>query len=199
MIPAKLVVATSNAGKMREIRKIFAGTNVELSSLKDIGWEEEIIESGSTFAENAEIKARAVYDKIHLPVLAEDSGLVVDILNGEPGIFSARYAGEGGNDKLNNEKLLGKIRDTEGIITAAFVCSAIYIDDTGILRAEGKLEGQIIKTPRGTNGFGYDPVFMPDGYDITTAEMDPDFKNSISHRGQAIKKLRKLMSGDEVQ
>lgn len=197
MIPSEIIIATTNKGKLREIEKIFEGSGIKLKTLTDIGWEKEIIEDGSTFTENALKKAREVYETVKSPVIAEDSGLVVDKLNGEPGIFSARYAGEKAGDEANNQKLLEKIRQIEDPVKAAFVCSAVYFDGEAEYFAEGRINGRLVREPRGKNGFGYDPLFLPDGYDKTTAELSLEVKNSISHRGQAIKQLRKKILREE--
>lgn len=197
MTPVIITIATTNKGKLREIERIFQGSDIQLQTLADIGWKKEIVEDGATFAENAMIKAREVYGSLKLPVIAEDSGLVVEKLNGAPGIYSARYAGEKAGDEANNKKLLEEIKNIPDPVEAAFVCSAVYFDGETILVSEGRIEGRLVRIPRGENGFGYDPLFLPNGYDKTTAELSPEIKNNISHRGQAMKKLRKMILREE--
>ncbi len=138
-------------------------------------------------------KAKIVFEKFSIPTMADDSGLVVEQLNGEPGIYSARYAGESATDEENNVKLISKLLPLPQPHTAKFVCSAVYYDGEDLLKTSGEIIGQIVHEPRGTNGFGYDPLFLPDGYNQTTAELNLDEKNKISHRSKAFNSLLKLI------
>ncbi|MBV8390142.1 MAG: non-canonical purine NTP diphosphatase [Mucilaginibacter sp.] len=186
-MPLKLVFATNNRHKLEEVsHKI--GDHFELLTLNDIGCTEDIEETGSTFKENATIKSKYVYDKYHLNCFGDDSGLVVDALNGEPGIYSARYAGEHGNHAANIEKVLTGLAGVENR-KARFVTVISLIWDGKEHVFEGVVEGTIRHETTGAGGFGYDPIFQPDGYDITFAEMSMDEKNKISHRARAMEKL----------
>ena len=183
----KIVFATSNKGKLREAREIFKGFEIEpVSSFPT--WKAPD-ETGKTFLQNAVIKAEAAAAAAEgRTVLADDSGLVVPALNGAPGIFSARFSKEG-SDTANRKKLLEKLSGISDR-TAFFVCSAVLIfPDKTLIAAEGKCCGRIIDDERGENGFGYDPVFVPDGFDRTLAELSEDEKNALSHRGKAFGKL----------
>jgi len=186
-MPLKLVFATNNHHKLEEVSQKI-GDHFELLTLNDIGCTEDIEETGSTFEENAVIKSKYVYDKYHLNCFGDDSGLVIDALNGEPGVYSARYAGEHGNHPANIKKVLTKL---EGIKNrkARFitVISLIWEGEEHVF--EGVVEGTICDGTTGTGGFGYDPIFQPDGYDITFAEMSMEEKNKISHRARAMEKL----------
>ena len=183
----KIVFASTNRGKLREAAEIFKG--FEIVPISAFPTWHAPDETGSTFLQNAVIKAEAAAkvapDSI---VLADDSGLVVPALNGAPGIFSARFSAEG-TDCANRKKLLGELSET-GDRSAYFLCTAVLIfPDRTVLAAEGRCYGQIIENERGNNGFGYDPVFVPDGYEKTLAELSEEEKNSISHRGKAFRKL----------
>ena len=190
----KIIFATKNAGKFREVAHILGEEYFELLSLNDFNNVGEIVEDGNTFEENAIKKAKYVYEKYGLPVLADDSGLTVEQLNGEPGIYSARYAGENATDEENNLKLIEKVEDLPEPHRAKFVCAGVYYDGHKILNARGEIIGRLLLEPRGTNGFGYDPLFLPDGYDQTTAELSLDEKNKISHRSKAFNLLLKLIN-----
>lgn len=193
----RIIFATKNSGKLREVNHILGDRDYELLSLYDFNNVGEIIEDGLTFEQNAIKKAIYVFEKFKLPVIADDSGLVVDQLNGEPGIYSARYAGENATDEENNFKVLSKIKDFPKPHRAKFFCSAVYYDGAKLLTAEGEVLGQIIHELRGKNGFGYDPLFLPDGYDQTTAELNLDEKNKISHRSKAFRLLfEKIVRGE---
>ncbi|VAX25090.1 Nucleoside 5-triphosphatase RdgB (dHAPTP, dITP, XTP-specific) [hydrothermal vent metagenome] len=186
----ELIFATGNKGKLAEVQKIFENTNFKIISLYDLGEVPDIEETGSTFAENAVIKAEAIYSLHKLPVIADDSGLAVEQLNGEPGIYSARYAGENCTYDDNNKKLIKVLQQYDTPHKAKFVCSAIYYDGENKITAVGELPGKIISEFRGTNGFGYDPIFVPDGFDRTLAELTTEEKNKISHRAKAFNKLK---------
>lgn len=193
----KIIFATKNYGKLKEVSHILGDEYFELLSLNDFNNVGEIVEDGSTFEENAVIKARIVFEKCGYPVVADDSGLVVEQLNGEPGIYSARYAGENATDEENNKNLISRLLSLPQPHKAKFVCSAVYFDGKNMLKAEGEIVGQIIHEQRGKNGFGYDPLFMPDGYNQTTAELSLDEKNKISHRSKAFKSLfQMIMKGE---
>jgi len=183
----KLVFATNNRHKLEEVsHKI--GDHFELLTLNDIGCTEDIEETGSTFKENAAIKSNYVYKKYHLNCFGDDSGLVVDALNGEPGVYSARYAGEHGNHAANIKKVLAKLDGIENR-KARFVTVISLTWEGKEYVFEGVVNGTIRHETTGTGGFGYDPIFQPDGYDITFAEMTMDEKNKISHRARAMEKL----------
>jgi XTP/dITP diphosphohydrolase len=190
----KIIFATKNAGKFREVAHILREEYFELLSLNDFNNVGEIVEDGLTFEENALIKAKIVYETFKLPVIADDSGLVVEQLNGEPGIYSARYAGENATDEENNLRLIEKVKDLPEPHRAKFVCAAVYYNENIILNAVGEVIGRLLLEPRGKNGFGYDPLFLPDGYDQTTAELSLDEKNKISHRSKAFRSLFKLIN-----
>lgn len=191
----KLVVATNNQGKVKELKKLLEPLGFEPVSLKDEGIEIEVVEDGETFAENARLKAEAVYNIVHCPVIADDSGLEIDFLDGAPGIYSARYAGENATDKERMEKVLSELEGTdESLRTARFVC-ALYciIDDETEYSVLGTCDGVIGTEPVGENGFGYDPIFvLPDGR--TMAELDASEKNEISHRANALRKLAEVLA-----
>ena len=183
-----ILIATKNAGKAREFKKLFSEKGIEVKTLLDMENTPEIDENGKTFTENALIKAQTLTDLYKIPVLADDSGLVVDSLNGEPGVYSARYAGDH-DDEANNEKLLLKLQNKSDR-SAHFVTNIVAIKPTGEkMVVTGRLNGEILKKKRGINGFGYDPLFYVPQKDKTLAEMTISEKNSISHRGIAFKKL----------
>ncbi len=191
----KLVVATNNQGKVKELKKLLEPLGFEPVSLKDEGIEIEVVEDGETFAENARLKAEAVYNIVHCPVIADDSGLEIDFLDGAPGIYSARYAGENATDKERMEKVLSELEGTdESLRTARFVC-ALYciLDDETEYSVLGTCDGVIGTEPVGENGFGYDPIFvLPDGR--TMAELEASEKNEISHRANALRKLAEVLA-----
>lgn len=192
----KLYIATKNKGKVKEIQFVLKDTGIEVLSLADAPEIPDIPETGSTFEENAFIKAKAVYDIIHAPVLADDSGLEVDHLNGAPGIFSARYAGEHASDSNNCTKLLTVMNDVENR-GAGFKCVLVLYDGNSKHVFNGVCRGSINHEPKGENGFGYDPLFIPEGYTQTFAELDAVTKNSVSHRGKALIKLKQFLSAEK--
>jgi XTP/dITP diphosphohydrolase len=185
-----MIFATGNVGKLKEVKKLFAEFNVEILSLKDLENPPEIIENGKTFEENSLIKARTVFADYGVPVFADDSGLVVEQLGGAPGVYSARYAGEKATYAENNKKLLEELKHFPEPHQAKFVCVASYVDGEREFTVRGELPGKIVHEFRGENGFGYDPIFIPKGYDRTLAELSLEEKNKISHRGQAMAKLK---------
>ena len=190
---ARVVLATRNAHKVVELRRILddAGVAVELVGIDAFDGVPEVAETGATFAENALLKAHAVAAATGLPAVADDSGLCVDVLGGMPGVFSARWAGGHGDDVANLQLLLAQLRDVPSDRRSAhFACAAALALPAGIERVvEGRLDGVIIDSPRGSNGFGYDPIFVPDGESRTTAEMAAAEKDSVSHRGRAFRAL----------
>jgi len=195
----KIILASNNANKIREARHILKGTDIEICSLKEAGIVSEPIEDGKTFEENAIIKARATHEKSGMPVIADDSGLTIDVLDGKPGILSSRFSGPTGNDDDNNGKAVEMIRATGNNSSAAsFVCSIAYIDEKGnIATFSGECMGKFILEPRGNRGFGYDPYFLVMEYGRTMAELSDEEKNLISHRGKALSKLAEYIM--EVQ
>jgi XTP/dITP diphosphohydrolase len=191
----RLVLATRNAHKVQELAEILgqAGLDVQLLALPADA--PEVVEDGLTFAENAVKKARSAAAHTGLPAVADDSGLCVDVLNGMPGIFSARWAGTGRDDAANLALVLDQVADVpDGHRGASFVCAAVAALPSGEERVvEGRVVGRLVRSPRGTNGFGYDPIFVPDGHDVTTAEMSPAAKHAISHRGVAFRALAPVL------
>ena len=193
----QLVLATRNAKKLAELDRLLASAGLDVEILGSDAFSDlpEIEETGSTFAENSLIKARAVAAHTGLIAIADDSGLCVDALDGQPGIYSARWAGPGATDESNLDLVLEQIRDVEPAQrTAHFACAAALVLPSGeeyVVR--GQVDGVLLTQRRGVGGFGYDPIFLPDGFDITTAEMTSDQKDAISHRGQAMRALVPLI------
>jgi len=189
----RVVLATKNAHKLIEMRRILddAGLDIELIGTDEFAGLTDVAETGSTFAANALLKARSVCAETGLPAIADDSGLGVDALNGMPGIFSARWSGAHGDDVANLNLLLGQLSDVpDARRGAAFHCAAAVVLPDGTERVvEGIIDGTLIREPRGSNGFGYDPIFIPVGESRTTAEMSADEKDAISHRGRAMRAL----------
>ena len=191
----KIVFASGNLGKVREIREMLSCKKIELVSLKDYPDIPEIVEDGKTFLENALKKARTVSERTGRAVLADDSGLQVDALGGEPGIYSARYAGEGASDDDNINLLLEKLKEVPPEKrTASFCCVLVLYNTDGTYESfESRWPGRIIDDRRGDNGFGYDPVFYVPELNKTAAELPPEIKNRISHRGQSFLKLKQSL------
>ncbi|MFI5237331.1 MAG: RdgB/HAM1 family non-canonical purine NTP pyrophosphatase [Ignavibacteriales bacterium] len=187
----KIIFASKNEGKVKEVRHILTEINAEILSLNDVGFTDEIPETAETLEGNAKIKAETIYNKFKLPTIADDSGIIALQLGNEPGVYSARYAGENATDEENNNKLLEKLKSFPEPHKGKFICAAVYYFGTEFIVSMGEITGTIIKEPRGTNGFGYDPLFLPDGYDKTTAELPPGIKNKISHRFRAFDQLKK--------
>jgi len=187
----RAVLATRNAHKVEEVRRILAPYDVQLVSLGEFPDVGEVAETGATFADNALLKAEAVARATGLLALADDSGLAVAALNGMPGVFSARWTGKHGDDVANLRLVLDQIADVpDERRGAAFVCAAAAVTPAGErLVVEGRVEGVLIRAPRGSNGFGYDPIFVPVGEERTTAEMSAEEKDAISHRGLAFRAL----------
>lgn len=189
----RFVLASGNAGKVVELEQLLAGSGVELVAQTSLGVT-DADETGLTFVENALIKARHAARVTGLPALADDSGICVDALDGAPGLYAARYAGTHGDSAANNAKLL---RELDGVPThkrtAYFIAVLVVLrhaDDPAPLIAEGRWHGHILEAPRGEGGFGYDPLFLPDGHEVSAAELDAALKNRLSHRGQALDVLR---------
>jgi XTP/dITP diphosphohydrolase len=189
----RLVLATANPHKVVELSRILEASHVDvaLASLSEFPGAPAVAETGATFAENALLKAHAIAQFTGLPAVADDSGLCVDALNGMPGVLSARWSGDHGDDAANLHLLLAQISDVpDDRRGAQFVCAAVLARPDGLEQvSEGRVTGRLIREPRGSNGFGYDPIFVPDSADITTAEMDPADKDRISHRGKALRGL----------
>jgi XTP/dITP diphosphohydrolase len=189
----KLIFASYNQGKVIEVKDIFNSSSIHLISLVDLEDVPEIIEDGKTFRDNAIKKAKIIFEKFGLPTIADDSGLIVKQLNGRPGVYSARYAGEGCTYEDNNRKLLSELSGSPAPHKATFICHAVYLDNQNLLETKGEVNGVIINEIRGRQGFGYDPVFLPDGYNRTMAELSLEEKNKISHRSKAFNKLKELL------
>ena len=189
----RILVATMNAGKLREYERLLDDVpGLELETMASIAQKVDVDEDRDTFAGNALKKATEIAKLAGMPCLADDSGLEVDALGGRPGVYSARYAGEDASDAQNNAKLLDELSDTaDQQRTARFRCAIAVVDESGseLATVDGACEGRIGREPRGTHGFGYDPLFVPDGYTQTMAELGPETKNEISHRAQAAAKL----------
>lgn len=189
----KVILASNNKNKIREMQQILAPFGMEVLSQREAGADFEVEETGTTFAENAELKAKAVYERLGCAVIADDSGLAVDALNGAPGVYSHRYAGENATDEERCQKLLHELADVPAEKrTARFLCEICYLEENGEKHFfTGSCEGVIGTEPKGENGFGYDPVFYSGGKSL--AEMTDDEKNQISHRGNALRLFQKYL------
>ena len=193
----KLIIASNNQGKINEIKKVLNDIPINVFSLKDIGLDIDVEEDGITFEENAKKKSEEIYKELikrgesNFIVMSDDSGLEVEYLDGEPGVYSARYAGEHGNDKKNNEKLLLNLKGVSyDNRNARFVCQLALINDKNIYKSvTGTVNGYILEEERGRDGFGYDPLFLYEPFNKTFAELTIEEKNDISHRGIALKKI----------
>lgn len=195
MNPKKiLLIASNNKHKITELKKILEKSNFQVVSMSEYGVFKEIEETGTTFEENAVLKAKAIALEKHIFVFADDSGLEVEALDNRPGVYSARYAGAGASDRDRIDKLLGELNGKTNR-KARFVCViAISTPDGKVQTFRGEVQGKIIDTPKGENGFGYDPVFVPDGFTQTFAELDAEVKNKISHRANATNKMLKVIN-----
>ena len=193
----RIIFATGNEGKMREIRSILADLGLPVLSMKEAGVSLDIEENGATFGENAEIKARAVWERTGGIVLADDSGLAVDYLGGEPGIYSARYLGEDTSYEVKNRVIIDRLKGVEGAARSArFVCNiAAVMPDGSILHTEETMEGRIAEEPAGSGGFGYDPILWLEEFKKTSAEITMEEKNQISHRGKALRAMKEELIG----
>ena len=197
----KLIIASNNQGKINEIKKVLNDMPINVFSLKDIGLDIDVEEDGITFEENAKKKSEEIYKELikrgenNFIVMSDDSGLEVEYLNGEPGVYSARYAGEHGNDKKNNEKLLLNLKGVSyDNRNARFVCQLALINDKNIYKSvTGTVNGYILEEERGRDGFGYDPLFLYEPFNKTFAELTIEEKNDISHRGIALKKISEVI------
>jgi XTP/dITP diphosphohydrolase len=186
----KIIFATKNRGKIKEVKEIFSDADYEILAMPDLDNNMEVEESAETFEGNAKLKAKEVYAKFKIPVMADDSGIAVEQLEGKPGVYSARYAGENATDLENNLKLIRGLKNHPNPHLAKYVCVAVYFDGADFIVGYGEVKGKITDMPKGSNGFGYDPYFVPDGYSKTMAELPPEEKNSISHRGKAFNQLK---------
>jgi XTP/dITP diphosphohydrolase len=189
---SRILLASRNAKKLAELRRIVEPyvVGIEVLGLDDVRPYDEVPESGATFADNALIKAREGFLRTGLPTVADDSGLTVDALNGMPGVLSARWAGRHGDDEANLQLVLDQVGDVpDERLGAAFVCAAAFVHAGGEVVVDGTMTGRLVREPRGSNGFGYDPIFVPDGVECTSAELDSATKDAISHRGKALRAL----------
>lgn len=188
----KIIFATGNQGKMKEIREILADLDAEVLSLKDVGIKADIVEDGKTFEENAQIKAKAICEMTGEIVLADDSGLEIDYLNKEPGVYSARYMGEDTSYRIKNANLIERLKGVpDEQRTARFVCAiAAAFPDGRMKTVRAAMEGRIGYEEKGENGFGYDPIFYLPEYGCTSAELSMEEKNKISHRGKALRAIK---------
>ncbi len=196
----RIILATGNKDKLKEVREILGKKSVSVVSMKEAGFDQEIEENGSTFAENAVIKAKAVCAASGETAMADDSGLVIDALGGMPGIYSARYLGHETPYPEKNAKILAMLSDVpEEKRTARYVCAiACVFPDGRTLLAEETMEGRIAQEPAGSNGFGYDPIFYVPEAGKTAAEMSPEEKHAVSHRGKALRKMEALLGERET-
>jgi XTP/dITP diphosphohydrolase len=195
---ARIILATRNPAKMAELRRILAAAEVGVgvSGLDEFPGLPEVAGTGRTFTENALLKARAVAAASGLSTVADDSGLCVDALNGMPGVLSARWSGRHGDDEANLRLVLGQLADVPAARRGAhFTCAAALVLPSGDEHVtEGSVYGRLTDSPRGTGGFGYDPIFVPDGFEVTSAQMGPDEKDKISHRGRALRALAPVIA-----
>ncbi len=195
-----MIFATGNEGKLKEIRDILGDIGEEIISMKEAGIDIDIEENGTTFEENAIIKAKAIMEMTGQLVLADDSGLEVDALNKEPGIYSARYLGKDTSYDIKNQNIIDRLEGVEGSDRSArFVCAiAAAFPDGEVIVTRGTIEGVIAHKPAGTNGFGFDPIVYVPEYGMTTGEMEPDAKNLISHRGKALREMKKILEERKI-
>lgn len=189
----KIIIASKNKNKVEQIKEYLKDLNINFLSLYDFPEIPEIAEDGKTFEENALKKSKAVYSYTNLPSLSDDSGLEIDSLNGEPGIFSARYAGNNASDEDNNKKLLRELENSENRKARYRCVLSLYEQEEKNNFFEGSCNGEIVKEPKGKKGFGYDPLFLPEGFDKTFGELDLVIKLKISHRGKALNKLKNYL------
>ena len=196
----RIIFATSNEGKMKEVRMILADLGLEILSMKETGILADIVEDGKTFAENAKIKAMAVWKQTGGIVLADDSGLAVDYIGGEPGVYSARYMGEDTSYEIKNRNIIERLSGAEGKERSArFVCNiAAVLEDGRVIQREAYMEGLIAKEPAGNGGFGYDPILYLPEFGKTSAELTMEEKNQISHRGKALEAMKKALKEEEA-
>ena len=190
-----MIFATTNQGKIKEIKEILGDINEDIVSLKEAGIEVDIVENGKTFEENAIIKAKTIMEMTGQMVLADDSGLEVDAMDKQPGIYSARFMGKDTSYEVKNRAIIDNLKGLEGDKRSArFVCAiAAALPDGEVITTRGTIEGIIADEPKGENGFGYDPIVYVPEYGMTTGEMSPELKNSISHRGKALMAMKKIL------
>jgi XTP/dITP diphosphohydrolase len=196
----KVLLASRNAKKLAELRRILAPEvpGAEVLGLDDVERYDEVPESGATFADNALLKAREGFAHSGLLTVADDSGLTVAALNGMPGVLSARWSGRHGDDDANLRLVLAQLSDTpDDRLGAAFVCAAALVGADGEIVVEASMRGRLVREPRGHNGFGYDPIFVADGFELTNGELDPAKKDAISHRGKAMRALARHLAENE--
>ncbi|MCK8815840.1 XTP/dITP diphosphatase [Natroniella sulfidigena] len=191
----KLFLATGNENKVKEMKEILSDTEIEILSQADIGELPEVVEDATTFTGNALKKARELGQQTQLPTIADDSGLVVKALDGQPGVYSARFAGEDATDEANNQKLLESLAEVPlEERTAYFACAMAFVSPTGEEKVvQGRCEGKIALEPKGEAGFGYDPLFIVDGYERTFAQLGAETKNQVSHRAKALEKMKDFL------
>jgi XTP/dITP diphosphohydrolase len=197
----QILIATKNKGKAKEFKAFFSGYGIKAHSLMDLDEElPDVKETGNTFKENASLKAEQISEILSIPVLADDSGLMIDSLDGSPGVYSARYAGKMKDDNANMEKVLLELKNVPAEKrTARFICVlAVAIPSEETIFRTGYCEGIIAFSKRGMNGFGYDPIFVPDGYHVTMAELSSEEKNQISHRKHAISQLEDWIENEII-
>lgn len=192
----KIIFATTNQNKVREVKMMMQDFDVELCTMKDAGIAVDIVEDGTTFEENAVIKAKTIMEMTGEIALADDSGLEVDYLDGAPGIYSARFLGEDTSYDIKNQYIIDRLKEVKGKDRSArFVCAmAAAFPDGEVLTCRGTIEGLIAYEQKGKNGFGYDPIVYVPEYEMTTGEMAPELKNSISHRGKALEQMKEILS-----
>ena len=188
----RVLLASRNAKKLAELRRILEPVlpGIEVVGLDAVPAYDEVPETGATFEANALLKAREGFARTGLPTVADDSGITVDALNGMPGVLSARWAGRHGDDEANTQLVLAQLADVpDERLAAAFECAVAYVHPRGEIVTHGRMPGRLVRAARGSNGFGYDPIFVPDGHDRTSAELDSAAKDAISHRGRALREL----------
>lgn len=195
-----MIFATGNQGKIKEIKAILGDIGEEIISMKEAGIDVDLVEDGGTFEENAIIKAKTVMELTGQLTLADDSGLEVDALNKEPGIYSARYLGEDTSYEIKNRNIIERLEGVEGARRSArFVCViAAAFPDGEIVTTRGTIEGVIAKEPAGVNGFGYDPIVYVPEFGMTTGQMEPEAKNAVSHRGKALNAMKKILKDRKI-
>lgn len=193
----RIIFATTNENKVREVNMMMEDFDVELCTMKQAGVDVDIVEDGVTFEENAIIKAKTIMEITGEIAIADDSGLEVDYLDGAPGIYSARFLGEDTSYDIKNQYIIDKLKDAKGSERSArFVCAmAVAFPNGEILTCKGTIEGVIAYEQKGKNGFGYDPIVYVPEFEMTTGEMSPQLKNSISHRGKALEQMKKILKG----
>ncbi|MFU0791917.1 XTP/dITP diphosphatase [Virgibacillus proomii] len=196
----RVIIATKNEGKATEFKELFRAYQIQAVSLNDLKELPDVEETGSTFEENATLKAETIASLLSLPVIADDSGLVIDALDGRPGVYSARYAGEEKNDQANIDKVLSELKDIpENKRTAKFVCVLAFAKPgMETMLYKGYCHGRIANSPIGTNGFGYDPIFIPHASQLTMAQLTQEEKNAISHRHHALQQLETSLKEQDI-